>query len=76
MCERITSGFLVRFLHLFTSKEMLLLYLTCLVASAIAFEQDLTVEVGAGKMECFFQNVKKAMDVEVEYQVSPPTEED
>ncbi|XP_060562614.1 transmembrane emp24 domain-containing protein 1-like [Ruditapes philippinarum] len=35
-----------------------------------AFEQDLTcLKFGAGKMECFYQNVRKPMDVEVEYQV-------
>ncbi|XP_045176412.2 transmembrane emp24 domain-containing protein 5-like [Mercenaria mercenaria] len=48
---------------------MLFLVLTGLVASAYAFEQDLTVKVGAGKMECFFQPVKKPLGVEVEYQV-------
>ncbi|XP_052801550.1 LOW QUALITY PROTEIN: transmembrane emp24 domain-containing protein 1-like [Mya arenaria] len=34
-----------------------------------AFEFDLTVEVGAGKMECFFQEIKTPGGVEVEYQV-------
>lgn len=34
-----------------------------------ALETDLTVDVGPGKMECFFQNIKKATGLEVEYQV-------
>lgn len=51
---------------------MLFLLLTGLLANAFAFEQDLTVEVGAGKMECFFQPIKKPTGVEVEYQVILP----
>ena len=38
--------------------------------TAVALELDLTVDVGAGKMECFFQKIKKATELEVEYQVS------
>lgn len=35
----------------------------------VAFEQDLTVEVRPGRMECFFQEIKKTGGVEIEYQV-------
>ncbi|KAL4225142.1 Transmembrane emp24 domain-containing protein 1 [Mactra antiquata] len=48
---------------------MCILLLSLLIVNAFAFEQDLTVEVAAGKMECFFQPVKKPGGVEVEYQV-------
>ena len=49
-----------------------MLYLTVFYAlflAVVALETDLTVDVGAGKMECFFQKIKKATGLEVEYQV-------
>lgn len=49
-----------------------MLYLTVfygLFLAVVALETDLTVDVGAGKMECFFQKIKKATGLEVEYQV-------
>ena len=48
-------------------------YLTVFYASfltAFAFETDLTVDVGPGKIECFFQNFKKPTGLEIEYQVA------
>lgn len=48
---------------------MYFLVLTALLICCHAFEQELTVEVGAGKMECFFQPVKNPCEVEIEYQV-------
>jgi len=47
----------------------LLLSIFVLVLCTSAFEQDLTVEVRPGRMECFFQEVKKIGGVEIEYQV-------
>ena len=48
-------------------------YLTVFCATfltAFAFETDLTVDVGPGKMECFFQTFKKPTGLEIEYQVA------
>ena len=32
-------------------------------------EFDLTVEIGAGREDCFFEKVTKPMEIDVEYQV-------
>ena len=54
---------------LFTMELRSFLALLGLFVHTFAFELDLTVEVAAGKMECFFQQVKTPGSVEVEYQV-------
>lgn len=37
--------------------------------SAIPSEREMTVEVGAGKEECFFEAVRKNEIIDVDYQV-------
>ncbi len=36
-----------------------------------AIESDLTIDIGAGKRECFHQHIAKDSSFEVEYQVGP-----
>ncbi|XP_060068185.1 transmembrane emp24 domain-containing protein 1-like [Ylistrum balloti] len=40
-----------------------------LVSTVNPFEIDLTVEINAGAQDCFYQNVKKPVGIEIEYQV-------
>ena len=46
-----------------------IIFALTLCASCFGFEADLTVDIGAGKMECFFQPISKPNGVELEYQV-------
>ena len=39
------------------------------MVSAIPSEREMTVEVGAGKEECFFESVRKGETIDVDYQV-------
>ena len=40
------------------------------LVTSFAIELDLTVDVAAGKMDCFYQKIKKDTELEIEYQVA------
>ena len=42
------------------------------LVTSFAIELDLTVDVAAGKMDCFYQKIKKDTELEIEYQVGTP----
>ncbi len=57
----------------FAAEHLLLLTLAlfCRVKRSLAIETDLTVDIEAGRRECFHQFVGADSSFEVEYQVGP-----
>lgn len=50
-------------------QKVLLVYLLSILSLCHSLEIDLTADIAAGYKECFFQNIKKVVGMEVEYQV-------
>ncbi|KAJ8299419.1 hypothetical protein KUTeg_023479 [Tegillarca granosa] len=50
-------------------QKVLLVYLLSILSLCNSLEIDLTADIAAGYKECFFQNIKKVVGMEVEYQV-------
>ena len=46
------------------------LVLFCIFSQALCSEIDLTVDIPAGRQECFFQELPAATVCEIDYQVS------
>ncbi|XP_037939763.1 transmembrane emp24 domain-containing protein 5-like [Teleopsis dalmanni] len=46
-----------------------ILYLLLICTCIYAFEQEMTVHIDAGKIECFFQHAKQGHTIDIEYQV-------
>lgn len=54
---------------MFSYNYIYLLLLICLSKNVESLEKEITVNIDAGKEECFFQNIKQGNVIDIEYQV-------